>query len=69
MGNPERTNPSKATKEEERRDAHVQAGPDREPTADEEELAEELEVDADAAAHYEEMAERGANQRGEGRIE
>jgi hypothetical protein len=38
------------------------------PTPDEEKAAESLEVDPEAAEHYEEMAERGAHQKGEGRI-
>lgn len=51
-------------------------GSDRIPTEDEEKAAEraadELEEsgeEASVAAHYEEMARRGAEQRGEGRIE
>ena len=68
MANTGRTNPSQETRSEERKDAQVKAGPDREPTPDEEALADELEVDPEAAANYEEMAERGANQKGEGRI-
>jgi hypothetical protein len=38
------------------------------PTPEEERIADSLEVDADAAKHYEEMAERGAKQKGEGRV-
>lgn len=52
-------------------DASVHAGADREPTADEEQLAERSaqQVDVDAVAeHYEEMADLGANIEGEGRI-
>jgi hypothetical protein len=69
MANPKKTRPSDATREEEERDARVKAGSDRMPTADEEALADEIELDPEAPAHYQEMAERGAKQRGEGRIE
>jgi hypothetical protein len=41
---------------------------DRAPTEGEERAAETLEVDPEVAASYEEMAERGAHQKGEGRI-
>ena len=64
----DRTRPNEQTREAERADAQTQAAPDRMPTPEEEQLAESLEVDPDAAEHYEEMAERGANQMGEGRI-
>lgn len=45
---------------------------DRPPTAEEEKAAEQARRDVDlgeVAAHEEEMAERGANVRGEGQIE
>ncbi len=59
------TRPSPATRAEEERDARVGAGPDEiedapDPTSDE--------VDEEVAEHYEEMIERGAEQRGEGRL-
>ena len=38
------------------------------PTAEEEEKAEEQELDPEVAEHEREMAERGAEQKGEGRI-
>ena len=60
---------SDATRAADRKDANVSARPDRRPTEEEAALAEQHDVDPEAAAHYEEMAERGANQRGEGRIE
>lgn len=67
---PERqTTPDAATREEERVDANVPSGPDRSPTADEERKAESNSLNPETAAHYEEMAERGANQKGEGRID
>jgi hypothetical protein len=64
----EHTKPSPETRAAEREEAGARHEPDREPTADEAAAAADLEVDPDAAEHYEEMAERGANQKGEGRI-
>jgi hypothetical protein len=64
----EHTKPSKATQEAEREDATTKAHADREPTQDEEERAESIEADPEVAEHYEEMAERGAEQKGEGRL-
>ncbi len=57
------------TKEAERKEAHVEAKPDRMPTPEEEQRAEQHDVDPDVAEHAKEMAERGAHQEGEGRIE
>jgi hypothetical protein len=63
------TRPNDRTRETEREDARTQAGADREPTSDEEKAAESAgELDPKVAEHYEEMAERGANQQGEGRL-
>ena len=42
--------------------------PDREPTSDEAAAAEALELDPEVAEHEKEMTERGAKQKGEGRI-
>jgi hypothetical protein len=64
----EQTRPSKATRETEREDAATKAHADREPTSAEEKLAESTKPDPAVAEHYEEMAERGANQEGEGRL-
>jgi hypothetical protein len=64
----EHTKPSPETRAAEREEADARHDPDRPPTADEDAAAEDLELDPDAAKHYEEMAERGANQKGEGRI-
>lgn len=41
---------------------------DREPTPEEEAAAEDLELDPEVAEEYKEAIERGANQKGEGRI-
>jgi hypothetical protein len=60
---------SDATRAADRADAQAAHEPDRMPTDEESAKAEQHELDPNAAAHYEEMAERGAKQRGEGRIE
>ena len=60
---------SDATKQADRNDAHVTANPDRMPTPEEEERAEGLSVNPEAAESYKEQAERGANHPGEGRID
>ena len=62
------TRPSAKTRAAEREEARQAAGADREPTIEEERLAETHEVDRDAAAHEKEMNERGAKQQGEGRL-
>lgn len=49
-------------------EATERAGADREPTPDEERLAEANELDPDVADAYEEANERGANVKGEGQI-
>jgi hypothetical protein len=64
----DRARPSKETRAAERKDAEATARADRMPTAEEERLADEQELDEDVAEHAEEMYERGAQQRGEGRI-
>jgi hypothetical protein len=64
----DRTNPSPETRAAERDDAAAEHDADREPTADEERAAGDHPADPEVAEHYEEMAERGAHQRGEGRI-
>ena len=64
----EHTRPSDATREAEREDATTKAHADREPTTDEEKRAESTKPDPTVAEHYEEMAERGADQKGEGRL-
>ena len=60
---------SDATKAADRADAEAAHEPDRMPTDEESAKAEQHQLDPNAAAHYEEMAERGAKQRGEGRVE
>ena len=63
---PER--PNDATREAERQEAKRQAGSDRMPTEDEAREAERQSIDDDVREHEREMAERGARQKGEGRI-
>jgi hypothetical protein len=64
----DQTRPSDRTRATEDEDARTPARADREPTPDEEKTAEGLDLDPEVAEHYEEMAERGANQEGEGRL-
>lgn len=64
----EKTRPDEETRAAERDDAQVHAGADRMPTPDEETVADSLKPDPEVSKNYEEMAERGANQKGEGRI-
>jgi hypothetical protein len=65
---PEPTSPSDRTREAEQKEARTKVHADREPTPDEEKLAERDELDPEVAEHYEEMTERGAKQKGEGRV-
>ena len=62
------TTPDPQTRETERHEATTEAKADRAPTADEQRLADEHELDTSVAAHEKEMNERGAKQRGEGRL-
>ncbi len=62
-----RTQPSQATREAEREEAHTKAGPGSSPTPEEERDAP-TSVGKDVEEHYEEMIERGADQKGEGRL-
>jgi hypothetical protein len=64
----ERTRPDDKTRAAERAEAETHAGADRMPTPEEAAIADTLATDPDVAEHYEEMAERGADQKGEGRI-
>jgi hypothetical protein len=63
---PER--PNDATKAAEREDAKRASGSDRMPTGAEETEAEAQTIDDDVREHEREMTERGARQKGEGRI-
>ncbi|HUZ20650.1 MAG TPA: hypothetical protein VMU75_08785 [Acidimicrobiales bacterium] len=64
-----------ATRQAEREEARARHVADREPTREESELADDGEQElrdrgavGTVAQHYEEMIERGANERGEGRV-
>ncbi len=65
---PDRTRPSDATRAAEKAEAQQAHVPDRAPTAEESQDAEQAPRDPEAAGHFEEMAKRGANQQGEGRV-
>jgi hypothetical protein len=66
---PERTRPDEQTRRFEQADAAAEAAPGDMPTPDEEAAAERAGgPSASVTESYEEMAERGARQRGEGRI-
>jgi hypothetical protein len=62
------TRPSAETRAAERDEAETHAGADRAPTPEEASRADARALGADVAEHEREMAERGANQRGEGRL-
>jgi hypothetical protein len=64
----EQTRPNDETRAAERDDAQVRAGADRQPTPEEEQRAESSKLDPEVVEHEREMAERGANQKGEGRV-
>ena len=68
MTETDRTRPSSATRSAEREAAQAAHQPDRPPTREEAHLAEQQTLDPKVAAHEKEMAERGKNQKGEGRI-
>ena len=59
---------SAETRAAEREEARTGAGADREPTPDEEQRADALELDPEVAEHEKEMLERGARQQGEGKL-
>ena len=65
---PPNTFPDGDTVQADRRDAAADHGADRMPTPDEERIADELELDPEVAASYEEANERGAAVKGEGEI-
>jgi hypothetical protein len=64
----ERTKPDPRTKESERAEAEMHAAPDRAPTDEEARRADEQELDPDVREHADEMYEKGAHQKGEGRL-
>jgi hypothetical protein len=68
MTESDRTRPNSATRSAEQEEARTAHEPDRQPNAEEERLAEQHSLDPNVTAHEKEMAERGKNQKGEGRI-
>jgi hypothetical protein len=62
------TRPTAETRAAERDEAQTTGHADREPTPEEQRRADELKLDPDVAEHEKEMGERGAKQKGEGRI-
>ena len=67
--NTQNSQPSDATREEEQREARAEHVPDRAPTDEEAKAAPGRgDLDEGVAEHFEEMAERGANVRGEGEV-
>jgi hypothetical protein len=68
MSNDERSWVSDATRAAETDEASARHAADRPPTQQEEGAIEGETVDPDVAEHFKDMAERGADERGEGRI-
>jgi hypothetical protein len=64
---PEHTRPSDTTRAEEEREAREPHDAGREPTPEEAAAAERNTVDPETRKAYEEMIERGADQKGEGK--
>jgi hypothetical protein len=67
MAGPE-TRPNRETRAAERAEADARPEPGRAPTREEEEAAARNTPGPETAEHYEEMLERGATQKGEGRV-
>ena len=64
----EHTKPNDATREADRKALKAEHGASEVPTPEEEQLAETNHVDPGVKENYQEMTERGAHQKGEGRI-
>jgi hypothetical protein len=64
----DQTRPSGETRAAEAEEAQRRAGADREPTSEEAAEADERSLDPAVSEHEREMAERGAKQKGEGRL-
>lgn len=62
------TNPSTTTRDSEAEEARAAHDADRPATSEEEKLADSNKLDPGVAESYEEANERGAAQKGEGRI-
>lgn len=63
-----RTTPNKETREADRQAVEAEHGAPQTPTPEEEQAAERNTPSPEAAEHNKEMMERGAHQKGEGRI-
>jgi len=68
MGKNRTERTSDSTKKAERAEAEAPHQPDRMPTPEEERAAGQAELDPEVARRAKEMAERGARQKGEGRL-
>ena len=68
MSDNDHTRPSSATRSAEQAAAGKDHEADRPPTDEEARLAEQHQLEPEVVAHEKEMAERGKNQKGEGRI-
>lgn len=64
----EQTRPNEQTRQADREALNAEHGAPQEPTPEEEQAAERNTPSPEAAEHNQEMMERGANQKGEGRI-
>jgi hypothetical protein len=69
MGDQREPKISDATRAADRRDAETKGHADRMPTPDEEARADQLSPDPEASASAREQYERGAKNKGEGRID
>lgn len=69
MSDKDRGDISDSTRAAEQEEASAKHVADREPTPDEEAAADEDVLEEGVAEHYQDMAERGAKQKGEGRID
>ena len=69
MSDRSRTKPSSATRAEETKDARIESGADTDTDAgDADRAPTHDDLDPEVAENYAEANERGANQRGEGRL-
>jgi hypothetical protein len=62
------TKPNDATRQSDRDALHAEHTANEVPTPDEEAAAERNTVDPETPEHYQEMTDKGANQKGEGRL-
>lgn len=67
-GMTDHTKPSNETRQADEASAGTEHKPDRMPTNEEEQATQGKKPSSSTAEHYKEMAEKGANQKGEGRV-